>query len=154
MTTIASDGKTVAADGQMTAGNEIVSRDRTKIKTHKDAILAFTGASALQDVMFTWYEEGADPAKITGCLSDQDWTLAVFRAAGVMYYRNNCPYPLAAAYPFAVGNGQDYATGAMMAGASARRAIEIACDKDIMTSGQIAVLEIPREVVSVREAAE
>lgn len=154
MTTIASDGKTVAADGQCTAGNEILSTDRVKLEVCQDCVLAFSGTAALQPVAFKWFKEGADPAKVDGFLKDKDWTLAVFRQDVAEYYRNDCPHPLEVPYPTACGSGEDYAIGALMAGASPKEAIEIACVKDTMTSGKITVVEIPRKAEKLAEAAE
>lgn len=154
MTTIASDGKTVAADGQCTAGNEILSTDRVKLEVCQDYVLAFSGTAALQQVAFEWFKDGAEPSEISGPLKDKDWSLAVFRPHVAEYYRNDCPYPLAVPYPTAMGSGEDFAIGALMARASPREAIEIACAKDTMTSGMITVVEIPRKAEQLAEAAE
>lgn len=154
MTTIASDGKTVAADGQCTAGHEILCTNRVKLEAWGDCVLAFSGAIALQPVAFRWFKDGAVPEKVEGALKDKDWTLTVFRDGTASYYRNDCPYPLEVPYPFSIGSGEDYAMGALMAGTTSRAAIEIACAKDTMTSGKITVVEIPRKAEQLAEAAE
>lgn len=153
MTTVASDGKTVAADGQSTAHTEIFRTNSKKIRGCGDAVLGFTGVAALQPVIFAWFEEGADPCKIEGFLKDNDWTLAVFRKAGVSYYRNICPYPLLLEYPFSMGSGEDYASGALLSGATSRRAVEIAIEKDTQSGGTITEIAIPGVAV-LAEAAE
>lgn len=53
--------------------------------------------------------------------------------------------------PFALGIGSDYAMGAILAGASAERAVEIACELDTHCGGEIVVMEIPQ---AQKEAAE
>ena len=156
MTTIACDGKTVVADGQMTAGSEILDLTKKKLRVSGAGILGFTGTSALQNVIFDWFENGSDPSKIDGAMKEMDWTLAVFKVDAAYYYKNNCPYPISMPYPIAFGNGQELATGAMLAGASARRALEIACARDIMTGGEILELPLEGNIVNLilNEAAE
>jgi ATP-dependent protease HslVU (ClpYQ) peptidase subunit len=154
MTTIASDGKTVAADGQASNGAELTSINNVKITVLGDCVLGFEGLTALRPVAFDWWERGADPAEVTGAMKDQSWGLGVFSSEGVRYFSNDCPYPSFYAYPFAMGTGESFAAGALLAGADSLRAVEVAVQKDIYTGGKITVLEIPREEAKLPEAAE
>ena len=153
MTTIASDGKTVAADGLTTAGDEPLRSDRIKIKhSALGTILGFTGIAALQSIIFSWFEDGADPDKISGVLKEKDWSLVEFRETDVAVYHHDLPYPNFLPYPFSVGAGEDYALGALMAGATPERAVQIASEKNVKTGGNITVLSLSPMVL--RDAAE
>lgn len=154
MTTVASDGKTVAADGQTSNGAEINNIDIVKIKASGNAVLGFAGLSALRPVVFEWWEKGADPSEVSGPMKDQEWGLGVFLHNEVRYYSHSCPYPSLYGYPFAMGTGENYASGALLAGATSRQAVEVAAQKDVYTGGKITVLEIPRATAQISEAAE
>lgn len=153
MTTICSDGCTVAADGQETWGSEAVSLTREKLRSWNGKIYGFTGVGALFEPCIRWVDSGADPNNAPEAKGDNNsWGLCVFEPDGVVYYSNNAPYPHRYSYPFAVGAGCDYAMGAMLAGASPGRAVEIAAEKNIHTGGKILVLPVP--IVAMSEAAE
>jgi hypothetical protein len=47
---------------------------------------------------------------------------------------------------FAAGSGQDFALGAMAAGADARRAVEIAIQFDTQSGGRVDIRRLPRKV--------
>lgn len=155
MTTIASDGKTVAADGQETWGAEPVRMDREKVKLVDGFLYAFTGVGALFDPCIAWYAKGADPKEVPEAKGDNStWGLSVFFPGRVEYFSSTCPYKAEYHYPFALGSGTDFAMGAMLAGCEPRRAVEIAAEKNIHTGGKITVVEIPRETAKIAEAAE
>ena len=154
MTTIASDGRTVSADGQETWGSEIVSLTREKIKLVDGRVFAVTGVAALVDPCIAWAISGADPKDAPEVKGDSNsWQLLEFLASTVVLWSNTVPYASPHNYPFSVGSGCDYAMGAMMAGASSEDAIRIASQKCIHTGGRIAVVPVP-QLAAIREAAE
>ncbi len=155
MTTIASDGKTVAADGQETWGSEPVRLDREKLKLVSGVLYGFTGIGALFDPCIAWHGKGADPKEVPEAKGDNNsWGMAVFLPDRVEYFSSNCPYKAEYGYPFAIGAGTDYAMGAMLGGCDPRRAVEIAAEKNIHTGGKIMVVEIPSKAATIAEAAE
>lgn len=153
MTTIASDGQTVAADGRVTAGDEILYDQKVKLVEWGHYILGFAGMSALSAPIIEWFKSGADPEQIKDSLASQDWSLCVFGKDGVITYHHNLPYPHTLPYPFALGAGENYALGALLNGASPIEAVEIAAKVNCKTGGKITVLDIPF-ALAMAEAAE
>lgn len=141
MTTIASDGKTVAADGLSTFIDERVNHDYRKITLFEhDKLFGFTGKEAIFKPAIVWYLGGADPDKIPKA---KDWGLYVFTLQGVDRFTDESPYADRFPYPCAFGSGRDYAMGAMLAGASPKKAVEIAALLDVYTGGVILELPVP-----------
>jgi ATP-dependent protease HslVU (ClpYQ) peptidase subunit len=159
MTTIAWDGRYLAADGQRTFGDRIAGTDFRKIVVKGVFIYAFTGMTPMMDVMIAWHQEGADPEKLPlGWDKDEGgWTLVVVDGNGLGKYSDGCPYLERLPAPWAFGAGQEYAIGAMRAGADARRAIEIVSEICYHTGGTIQVVDredTALRLVATREAAE
>lgn len=148
MTTIASDGRTVAADGQETWGAEVVRLDYQKLRIVNGVVYGITGVAAVLDACIKWHQNGADTKEAPEVKGDNAWTLLVFGAESVQSYTNTVPYPSVYPYPFAVGSGCDYAMGALLAGVSPRQAVEIAASRNIYTGGLISVVEIPHPALA------
>lgn len=144
MTTIAYDGKTIAADGLSVSGTERRSSAARKVISAHGRIYAFTGLFALFPILVEWHAAGADPSETPEVRDEGGWTLIVIESVGpVKMYTRSVPYPEAIdADKFAVGSGQDYALGALHAGLSAKDAVEIAAKIDTNTGGEIIVLDI------------
>lgn len=154
MTTICSDGRIVAADGLVTAGDEPMIRDHAKIAMVRDAILGFSGPKRHQQAAFDWYGKGAKPDEMpeTPAGDANEWQLAAFKANEIVVWDSDCPLPTVyTEYPFAFGAGQDYALGALHAGATPYDAVVIACRCNVKTGGKISTLVVPNVI---REAAE
>jgi len=127
MTVIAWDGKTLAADRQGTnCGGKFAA---TKLFRLDDGtLLAGTGTLAAVLVMRDWYIAGADTSQYPECQkSSDDWArLVVVKPGGVVFYYEGLPVAIPSeSVPAAWGSGRDFALGAMLAGADARRAVEI-----------------------------
>lgn len=136
MTTIATDGRTIAADGLVVSGNDVVvAFGRTKLVRLADgSILGFAGTAVEQEVFAAWLNDGGKRPK-----------LGAFEALRLMNDGSLLRYaqvldPLPAEFPAAVGSGSDLALGAMLAGVSPQQAVEIAASRDIATGGTIAVM--------------
>lgn len=154
VTTITSDGKTVAADGLRVAGDEPSVHDAVKIERIGDAIVGFCGTWFFRDAAVKWWRDGAVPDQMPKTADNYSWDLLVFKAGGVTVYSHDALYPdHDFPYPFATGTGQYYARGALLAGANPRRAVEIAAACNIRTGGAIIELAIP-QADAMREAAE
>ena len=138
MTTIACDGRILAADTMMTLGNERIYGVQ-KIKVRDGRAYAISGIGAMLDPLIDWHVAGhvaLDAPKLGG---DETWSLLVINAVGKLsYFTNTAPYPLAVPAPFAMGSGQDYAMGMMKgAGKTAVQAVEFCCKQDLYTGGEV-----------------
>lgn len=144
MTTIAWDGRLIAADGQRTYGDQIAGLTHQKLVVKGHKVFAFTGVAPLMSAMIDWQMAGADPANLPiGWDKDErGWSLILVDAAGVGKYSSVCPYLERFDPPFAFGAGEDYALGAMHAGADARQAIEIVSRITIHTGGFIQSIDV------------
>lgn len=144
MTVIASDGLTIAADGQLMLGqSEIGALNLKKIRVvEAKAIYAMDGTIALLDALIDWHRKGADPHALPVSSGDDDWGMVVITTEGVTAFNKGVPYPARWAYPLTLGCGADYAMGAMLAGASPQQAVEIACAKNAFCGGDIQVIDI------------
>jgi ATP-dependent protease HslVU (ClpYQ) peptidase subunit len=147
MTTIAWDGKTVAADGLGTCGQYALPGNFKKIIQKNGIVFAGTGTLVLLKPMIKWYFEGADP-KECPCSGKDEFTLLVFRNGKVLYYRTETPYAAEFAAPDAWGSGAEFAIGAMHAGADARRAVEIAAICNTHTGRDIISVDLSDTDVS------
>jgi ATP-dependent protease HslVU (ClpYQ) peptidase subunit len=142
MTTIATDGRTIAADGLVTAGIERIDTSARKIVRVDGLIYALCGRTSALRPLVRWHQDGADPdtvPKVGG-----EWGLVVIdpNQPHAHYYHNDALFPSFVPYPCAFGTGEQFARGAMLAGADPRRAVEIAAECDVNTGGTITHLDI------------
>lgn len=155
MTTIAFDGKTVAADGQRTWGDEIRELGSPKIKLLDGRIYSFTGSTPLFQPVVDWHRSGADPKSLPVMGREESWTLIVIDHDGLGKYTPTCPYIERFKPPIAFGAGGDYAMGAMLAGADAKRAVELVAGLCNHTGGVIQAVNVADALrASLAEAAE
>jgi len=143
MTTIVTDGLSIAADGQSTSGSEITRTRSQKILVRHGRVYAFCGGTAIREALIAWHHAGADPA--TYPVVDDKFAATMLVLEAPMrgtYYATEVRRPDPVEFPFAMGTGQDFATGAVLAGASVQRAVEIASLRDIYTGGEITVVDI------------
>lgn len=134
MSTIAWDGKTLAADCQVTCHE--TPQKCSKIKKLSDGtILGTVGSLSTGAIMMRWYEDGADLMRYPHSQGDkEDWSyLIVVKPDGEVLEYSRHPYPRIVSVPFGWGSGRDYALGAMEMGADAIKAVEISCKLDIHT---------------------
>lgn len=150
MTTIATDGKTIAADGLRTWGDQVRGRDHQKIRVHPHAIYAFTGLAPMLDVMVEWHMDGADPKELPAGVDHktESWTLVVVNHDGIGKLTSTCPYMERFDPPIAFGAGGEYAMGAMLAGASPQRAVELVGGLTNHTGGTVQVVDIAEVLAS------
>lgn len=155
MTTIAFDGHRIAADGQRTWGGEIRGLNFQKLRRRGDVIYAFTGLVPLFEPMIKWHQDGASAADLPKAVDHKEdgWTLVVVSDGKLVKYTSNCPYVEEFEAPIAFGAGADYAIGAMLAGADARRAVEVVSSICYHTGGAIQVIEVA-PTLAIKEAAE
>lgn len=156
MTTIAIDRTTIVADGLRLWGQEIVGLNTRKLLIRDQRIYGFTGLYPMFSVMVDWHRDGANPSAFPVGLDKTDgWTLIIVDRAGIGKYTSSCPYIERFDPPIAFGAGQDYAIGAMLAGVTAKRAVEIVAGQCTHTGGEIQVIDIAEALgTQIRVAAE
>lgn len=154
MTTIASDGRTVAADGLATVGDEPVSFSLRKLARLSDGtIVGLGGSQRLFEPMIKWYVAGCGEDNLPKTTASDEFGFYVFLPDKVLCFNHGSPYPSVYGYPFAGGSGEDYASGAMAFGATPTQAVEIAAKFNVKTGGEILTFNIP-QAVSIKQAAE
>lgn len=137
MTTLATDGKSLAGDGRCTAGDLIHSETVKKVHRLNDGrIVGCCGSLYNIEAFVEWMNGGTDKPD----LSDNFEALVIGPDGCVTYDEK-----LRTAFqsvPAATGSGAAVALGAMEAGAAPKRAVEIACKRDTGSGGEITVLHL------------
>lgn len=147
MTTIAWDGQTLAADTQVNSCNNIPCGATTKIgKTPDGYFWAFSGSLQCQETLVEW--ACGDRLGPLPTFKESNGCLILIAPDGVVREWWGEGWIQMRAAVFAWGSGERIAMGAMLAGADARRAVEIAIALDSDTGGEITVIRCPDAVVS------
>jgi hypothetical protein len=135
MTTIATDGKSMAGDGR--CGGECLHCEVVKIARAKDgAILGCAGHAFDLGEFLKWHEEGGEigvTEDFEGLILQPDGEVLCVDAKGRSFVHG---------VPAAVGSGCRFAYGAMDAGLFPEDAVRIAAKRDAFTSGTITVLHL------------
>lgn len=146
MTTIAVRAGVMAADSRVTIHTEEGGARVTsciKIFRRKDALIGLAGESEPGLVFLKWYGSGkAAPSVLID--AEADFTALVLNAHGVFEYGKYCEPEKVLGRYWAVGSGAKAALGAMAMGASAARAVEVACEIDPYTAAPIRSLTLKR----------
>jgi hypothetical protein len=143
MTTIATDGVTVASDSQRVAGSERIDLATKKIQVRGGHVFAFTGDFGCFDAAIDWFlTEPFDPEKAPKVSKDGSWSLLVLERHHIMRYSDGVPYGEPYPYPQAFGSGAAYAMSALRLGKSPAEAIALAASFDVWTAGPVQVLNI------------
>jgi hypothetical protein len=143
MTTIAWDGRIVAADSLGVAGGGRSFLPSKKIVEEGGVIFAACGRMGpMLDAWAKWWKDGADPTNVPpqGGSTEDCGNFIVFADGRCFIFSHMVPYACEEAAPFAIGSGADYAVGAMKAGADACRAVEIAIECDVNSGGPVEVI--------------
>jgi ATP-dependent protease HslVU (ClpYQ) peptidase subunit len=139
MTTIATDGKTVAADTLMTS-NIRDCFDFIKVRKIGKDIVACSGGADEIVAYFNWIS-GKSTVKPIIEESNKFHALHVNKD-GVFYTCAPNWSKFNVDVPYALGSGGSIALGAMLAGASPAEAIRIAMKKDLYTGGTVTELHV------------
>jgi hypothetical protein len=141
VTTIATDGKTMAGDGRTCRDDLVTSEVSVKIHRLADGSL-FGGAGISHETraLRDWLDKGGEgsPPKA------KDLAALVLKPNGELWYYCNDSAPSLTSAPNAVGTGEQLAIGAMEAGASPERAVEIASRRDVHSGGKVTSLSLGR----------
>lgn len=145
MTTVAWDGKTLAADKR--ACSNSLSRTVTKIRRVGPLLFAGSGDFDFILAMLAWVEGGRDPEKFPTHQRDKDdWqTVLVIEADGRPSIYNRTPHPIRYEDEhIAIGSGRDFALAAMHLGCDAVTAVKVAAALDTGTGNGVDSLEMER----------
>lgn len=156
MTTIAYDGHYVVADGRSTVGNLVTGKRARKVwiidmminGLQEKAI--FAGAGSYQSInMVRSHLEREDflQAEVVPELEPGSFSGMVVLGDGRCYILEDRLVPMEQEYPTAIGSGTDYAMAAMSLGKTAIEAVELACELDVYTGGELMVADINKMVV-------
>lgn len=136
MTTVAWDGRTLAADKQITFGS-LALRGRKVFRVPdpdgRRYLVGFAGKAYVIEAMLFWMRNPAtSPPRIHG---DDDIHVLIVDGRRRLFTINNASlvWVPVSARRYAIGSGADFAEGAMDAGAPAAAAVRIAMRRDVHT---------------------
>lgn len=143
MTTIAFDGKTMAADGRITYGDIICTDDDSKIYrlednrwSHKPVIVGIEGEASGRAEILKWCETDAKDKP------EGEWSALIYDGSTIFVVDVKNESPELWESGVAIGSGYLAAMAAMRAGADARRAVEVAITMDVYSGGKITTMEL------------
>lgn len=139
MTTIATDGKTIAADSRITG--QFIDEHQKLFKVG-DSVFGIAGTLTVAMRFIDWVKAGTPP-EATPSIDDETAILQL-TPAGVWYW-DQALRPVQYRRPYAaIGSGADFALGALVAGCTPRQAVAVACELDESSAPPITVMRVPR----------
>ena len=133
MTTICTDGETVAAD-MLVTGNGLKHGTVSKLARAKDgSVIAGCGSPFDIDSFVEWYE--GDRASPWSQADESEFL--VLSPGGVIRCFNHLGRSYIATAPQAIGSGAGVAYGALEMGASPKQAVQVASKYDTRTGGGV-----------------
>ena len=145
MTTIAWDGKTLAADRRVSFGSVSDGNVTKIVKRKKDgALAAAAGNSSMAAAFRRWFLNGERRLDTKPELSKDTETASgvIIRPNGVVEIHDQYGWFELETEKYANGSGWEIAIGAMHAGATAEEAVRIAAKLDGNTGDEVDVLEL------------
>lgn len=139
MTTIATDGKTMAGDGMITENDHVCLTDHVKVRRLSDGrLVGFCGNVYNWDEFASWLDRKATdaPPKVHdgfGCI--------ILYPGGSIRSCDEHGRTFPELAPVAIGSGARFALAAMDLGMNAEDALKYTCTRDIYSGGEITVLE-------------
>lgn len=152
MTTIAWDGRTLAADRQVSFGGGRMGESAKIARRGDGALIGCAGVLGMADALRQWFldgEQGPRPRLEAG--ADNTCAAFIVRPDGAIDHISETGVARIESAQFAIGSGADYALGAMSMGADARRAVEVAMGWDNGSGGGIDVLSIGASSAAPRQ---
>jgi len=134
MTTIATDGETLAADSRITEGNYIFTDEAEKVFKVGDTYVAICGEYQSGLAYVDWLKKERSSEKPT--VSEDNFSAILVTSDGV-FCVDNMLIPMKVSLPYAMGSGGPVALGAMLAGCSPAEAINIALQVDASSGGEV-----------------
>ncbi|AXE31624.1 hypothetical protein DK842_18000 [Chromobacterium phragmitis] len=143
MTTIAFDGKTMAADGRSTADNIIITDEAVKLHrietnrwSQRPAIVGISGEATAGSAVLSWLRGEGHPD------ASRDWCALIWDGETARTVTADCLTPEIWPGPIAIGSGKLPALAAMRAGVDAPRAVEVAITMDVHSGGMVSSISL------------
>lgn len=128
MTTIAWDGKKLAADTRCNSGH--VKYKVSKVRKHKGHLVAWAGPISQGEEMFAWWKAGAKPKDLPELQRDDDervdFVVITPKKKILLWQSGTHPQDMSLNKQYAVGSGREFALAAMYLGKTAPEAVELA----------------------------
>lgn len=154
MTTVAFDGRFFVADGRSTTGGLITGTRAKKIYLI-DAIIGgeetqviFAGAGRYERITSVkrWLESGGDPFDMSEeaavpKVNENEFEGLLLTREGALYCLEDGLIPMECEYPTNLGSGGPLAQAAMIAGKNAIEAVQVACEIDTGSGGELTVFD-------------
>jgi ATP-dependent protease HslVU (ClpYQ) peptidase subunit len=145
MTTIATDGQTMAGDGLVTSGGIVFGRTAVKVQKLSDGrLVGICGNARYAAPFVAWLESGGDVPEM-----DDEFEALVVSADGTCKSYDYKGRSLDEELPTASGSGREIALGALVAGSTPEGAVRAACERDTMTGGEITIVSLPAKLKRV-----
>lgn len=135
MTTIATDGKTMAGDSLTAAGGDVWLYAPKVGRAADGSVFGGCGPAVCNQRFRRYMQTGGKWPE----LSD-DFSALVLTPAGETYWIDKRNERILMMVPAAIGSGESFAIGAMLAGATTAHAIGIAGQRDTRTGGDITIM--------------
>lgn len=148
MTTIAFDGRYLAADTLGVRGGNRSEQPSCKIAVQDGYAFAFGGMwGHFRQQLMAWALAAfrdADAPEWRFCPAKdvEGAMLVVTPMRGLLVFTHEAPYPDPEAWPLAIGTGGDIALGAMGAGVTAMEAVKLAMRWDLKTGGGVDFIDV------------
>lgn len=154
MTTLAFDGRYIAADGRCTAGSMIVGKKARKLHLitgivrgeETEMVLAGAGSFEGITIIKNWLEGGGDffsddPESAIPMVKEDSVEGFVVTKTGEHFAWESSLVPLDQEVPVMGGSGGPFAMAAMKAGKNAVGAIHVAMELDIASGGEVSCFD-------------
>lgn len=140
MTCIATDGKTLAGDGRVTAQGLIQTEEGQKVFYAKDgSVVGCSGACTTMELARKWFEGGC-PFDVLPKVEDKDFAALILRPDGRIEWMDVSFAFVPCMAPAAIGSGDEIAIGLMLAGKTPKEAVEITATRMCTVGGKIVEL--------------
>lgn len=136
MTTIVTDGYSMAGDGRVGWGNNNIYDKAVKIRRIGNQIIGCSGSADKAIEYLKWCEKGRDREDMPTGMNDECTALHLTKSG--VFISNGPFFNLKRVNRIiGIGSGAEFAVGAVMAGATPRQAVKIASKIDSGTGGKI-----------------
>lgn len=144
MTTVAWDGKSLAADRRVTAAGTVVT-EWTKVHKRSDgALIGVAGEMCTGSEFVRWFftndSEAPMPELKAKVSPDECAAIIIVDPDGEVRAYDRDGWHVVESKRYAIGSGANLAQMAMRCGKSAARAVELAAEFDIYTGGEVDVV--------------
>jgi len=142
MTTIAWTGSEVAGDTRGTIVELIQQSPTEKLIKRKGVIYCLTGDLAQCLAVVDWLSSGADIDEAPTFLEEPEFDILAIHDSVTGYVYASEYYAYRVDPPFTLGTGHALALGAILAGAGAKRAVEVSAMADINTGLPVQLMKV------------